>query len=90
MSSIIMARENELRRQDHESAVARLLRLEGGLGRPAGRGALQGDDCYGAVLGVLVGDGELQQEISRQNIRLQILNIEPTRLVSVTCCCQCS
>ena len=52
-----MARENELHSEDHESAVARLLRLEGGLGRPAGRGALQGDDCYGAVLGVLVGDG---------------------------------
>ena len=29
--------------------------LEGGLGRPAGRAALQGDDCYGAVLGDIVG-----------------------------------
>ena len=51
-----MARENEVLRQGHESAVTRLLRLEGGLGRPAGRGALQGDDGYGAVLGVLVGN----------------------------------
>ena len=51
-----MARENEVLHQGQGSAVARLLRLEGGLGRPAGRGALQGDDGYGAVLGVLVGD----------------------------------
>ena len=52
-----MARENELHHQDYERAVARLPWLEGGLGRPAGRGALQGDDCYGAVRGDIVGDG---------------------------------
>jgi hypothetical protein len=48
--------------QDCERTVARLPWLEGGRGRPSGRGALQGDDCYGAVLGVIVGDGGLQQE----------------------------
>ena len=32
-----------------ESAGARLLWLEEGRGRPAGRGALLGDDSYGAV-----------------------------------------
>ena len=56
--------------QDYERTVARLPWLEGGRGRPSGRGALQGDDCYGAVLGVIVGDGGLQQEISRQNIKI--------------------
>lgn len=40
-----------------ESAGAQLLRLEEGLGRPAGRGALLGDDSYGAVRGVHDGDG---------------------------------
>ena len=50
--------------QDCERNVARLPWLEGGRGRPSGRGALQGDDCYGAVLGVIAGDGGLQQELA--------------------------
>ena len=41
-----------------ESAGARLLWLEEGRGRPAGRGALLGDDSYGAVCGVHDHDGD--------------------------------
>ena len=41
-----------------ESAGARLLWFEEGRGRPAGRGALLGDDSYGAVCGVHDHDGD--------------------------------
>ena len=62
------------------SAGAQLLRLEEGLGRPAGRGALLGDDSYGAVRGVHVGDGVGCEGwctvVCRQKyIRVQILDM---------------
>ena len=78
-----MARENEVLHQGQGSAVARLLRLEGGLGRPAGRGALQGDDGYGAVLGVLVGDVETaarKEKRGASHIRLLHLDIDPVEM----------